>query len=52
MPRKSMDGTRIHLMVTRQQYEKLQTLVEKTGLSVSELLRRALDNFTAAAGVK
>lgn len=39
----SMKRTNIYL--TEPSVEKLQTLSEKTGLSVAELIRRAIDDF-------
>lgn len=45
MPRKSMDGVRIHLILTKPQYTRMQKLSEKTGLPMSELMRRAVDTY-------
>ncbi|MCK5643186.1 MAG: ribbon-helix-helix domain-containing protein [Gammaproteobacteria bacterium] len=45
MPRKSMDGVRIHLILTRPQYNRMQKLSEKSGLPMSELMRRAVDTY-------
>ena len=43
--RQKLDNVRVHLVLPRKRYELMQKLSEKTGLSVSELLRRALDQF-------
>jgi predicted DNA-binding protein len=45
MPRRSMDGVRIHLLVTKPQHKMLTKLSESTGLPMSELLRRAIDSY-------
>jgi hypothetical protein len=45
MPRKKLDNVRIHLVLPRKRYEKMQKLSEKSGYSISELMRRALDNW-------
>ncbi len=45
MPRKSMDGVRIHLILTKPQYKQMQKLSDKTGLPMSELMRRAVDTY-------
>lgn len=39
------ENKRIHVTVTERQYEKFQELSEKTGYSISELIRRALDLY-------
>ena len=45
MPRKKMNGQRIHLILTTPQYNKMMKLSEKTGLPMSELMRRAVDTY-------
>lgn len=45
MPRRSMDGVRIHLILTKPQYARMQKLSRKTGLPMSELMRRAVDTY-------
>lgn len=45
MPRKSMDGVRLHLIVTKPQKKALDALTERTGLPMSEVLRRAIDRY-------
>jgi hypothetical protein len=47
-----MNGVRLHLIVTKPQNAKLTRLSEKTGLPVSELLRRAIDSYLGAASGK
>ena len=38
-------GIRANFYLTRLQMERLKKLSEKTGLSVSEILRRAIDEY-------
>lgn len=38
---------RMHLMLTERQHKKMSEMAEKTGYSISELLRRAVDLFLA-----
>jgi len=45
MPRKSMNGVRLHLIVTLPQDRELEKIVKKTGLPKSEVLRRAIDFY-------
>lgn len=45
MSRKRINGKRIHLIVTFAQFRELQKLVKKTGLPMSEILRRAIDTY-------
>ncbi len=45
MPRKRMNGTRLHLIVTSPQYAALTKESEMTGLPMSEILRRAIDDY-------
>ena len=45
MPRKKLDNVRIHLVLPRKRYALLQKLSEKSGYSISELMRRALDEW-------
>lgn len=40
-----MSKKRLHLMVTERQQKKLRELADKTGYSISELLRRAIDLY-------
>lgn len=48
MPRRKLDNVRIHVLLTRGQYEKMQKLSERTDYSLSELMRRAIDAYLAA----
>lgn len=45
MPRKKLDNVRVHLVLPRQRYALLQKLSEKSGYSISELVRRAIDEY-------
>ncbi len=45
MPRRSMNGVRVHLIVTSPQHKALTKMSETTGLPMSELLRRAIDTY-------
>lgn len=47
MPRRAMDGVRMHVIVTKPQSERLKTMADKTGLATSEIVRRALDYYFA-----
>jgi len=50
MPRRSMNGVRVHLIVTKPQHTRLDALAQKTGLPMSELLRRAIDTYLGQDG--
>lgn len=52
MPRQKLDNIRVHLVLPRKRYELMQKLSEKSGYSISELMRRALDDFINAAKKK
>jgi hypothetical protein len=45
MPRKSLNGVRVHLQFTKPQYANIQKLSKQSGLSISELMRRAIDVY-------
>lgn len=45
MPRNSIGGTRTHVILSDPQREQLERLAKKTGLTVSEHLRRAADFY-------
>jgi hypothetical protein len=45
MPRKKLDNVRVHLILPRKRYEIVQKLSERSGYSISELMRRALDEY-------
>lgn len=45
MPRPTIDGERLHVILTRQQIKKLRAYSRKTGLPLSELVRRAVDVY-------
>ena len=42
------ENKRVHVMLTERQYAKMQELSEKTGYSISELMRRAVDTYLVA----
>lgn len=48
MPRQSLEGRRTHLIMTRYQEKELKHLAGKTGISVSEHIRRAIDFYLAS----
>ena len=39
-------------MLTERQYERMQSLSEQTGYSISELMRRAVDTYLASVQKK
>lgn len=45
MPRKKLDSVRVHLLVPKTLYKEVQRKSNKTGYSISELMRRALSEF-------
>lgn len=45
MPREKLDNVRVHLVLPRKRYEIMQKLSEKSGYSISELMRRAIDGY-------
>ena len=45
---KKIEGVRIHVRVTGIQYEVLRRIADKGGYSISETLRRAIDEFVQA----
>ena len=47
MPRQSLDGVRIHVILTKPQHRTLDSVARRTGLNVSELVRRAVDHYIA-----
>ncbi|MCK5318054.1 MAG: ribbon-helix-helix protein, CopG family [Anaerolineales bacterium] len=52
MPRRSMNGHRVHVILTDPQYKGVNRLSDKSGLGVSELIRRAVDDYLAKAKKK
>lgn len=48
MPRQSLEGRRTHLIMTRYQEKELKSLAGRTGISVSEHIRRAIDFYLAS----
>ena len=47
MPRPKSDNVRTHVMMTNSQHTRMQDLSKKTGYSISELMRRAVDLYLA-----
>jgi len=45
MPRPKSDNVRAHVMMTQSQHARMQTLSAKSGYSISELMRRAIDLY-------
>lgn len=45
MPRPTIDGERLHVILTRHQIKKLRAYSRTTGLPLSELVRRAVDVY-------
>lgn len=45
MPRKKLDNVRVHLILPRKRYILMQRLSERSGYTISELMRRALDEY-------
>lgn len=45
MPRRRMNGKRLHLIVTFPQFKALTKLSKRSGLPMSEILRRAIDSY-------
>lgn len=44
-----MDGHRVHVILTGPQHKGITRLSQKTGLGVSELMRRAVDDYLQKA---
>lgn len=45
MPRRAMNGHRVHVILTGPQYKATKRLSEKSGLGTSEIIRRAIDEY-------
>lgn len=52
MPRQSIEGVRCHVILPKPQHAALQQYSKKTGMTVSEHLRRAVDLYLAAIAEK
>jgi hypothetical protein len=48
MARQSVNGTRVHVILPKPQRDQLARLATRTGISVSEHLRRAVDHYLLA----
>lgn len=49
MPRPTLNGVRKHVILTEQQDKALAAYAKKTGLTVAEQIRRAVDFYLASA---
>lgn len=49
MARQSIEGVRLHVIIPKPQHEALQKHSDRTGLTVSEHMRRAVDFYLASA---
>lgn len=49
MPRPTLNGERMHVMLTKAQKAALEAYSKKTGLTVAEQIRRAVDFYLASA---
>jgi len=49
MSRHTMNGHRVHVILTDPQYKGMVKLSRKSGLPTSELMRRAVDNYLSQA---
>jgi hypothetical protein len=45
MPRPKSENIRTHVMLTQSQYARMQDKSAKSGYSISELMRRAVDLY-------
>jgi hypothetical protein len=45
MARPNLDGVRLHVIITKVQDRALRQLSKETGMTVAELMRRALDTY-------
>ncbi len=52
MPKKPVNVKQVLVYLTHEQHEKLQKLKEKTGAPVSEIIRRAIDQYLKSVGGK
>jgi hypothetical protein len=49
MPRPTINGERMHIMLTKAQKVALNAYAKRTGLTVAEQIRRAVDFYLASA---
>lgn len=47
MPRQSLDGLRMHVIVTKYQDRELRKLAKESGMTVAEHVRRSIDFYLA-----
>ena len=48
MPRRSIEGQRAHVIIPNRQDRELRKLADETGLTISEHIRRAIDQYLLA----
>lgn len=48
MPQRSVEGSRLHVIVPDRQRKALEELVDHTGFTMSDHIRRAIDQYLAA----
>jgi hypothetical protein len=49
MPRRSLNGMRMHIIITKNQEKDLREFSKRSGLTVAEHIRRAIDSYLLAA---
>lgn len=49
MPRQSLDGIRVHVILTKYQDRELRKLAKESGMTVAEHIRRGMDFYLASA---
>lgn len=49
MPRESLDGLRTHVIITKPQDRALREMSRRTGMTLAEHIRRAIDHYIALA---
>lgn len=45
MPRRPMNGVRKHVVLTQRQYAELVRIANDSGLPMTEVVRRAIDDY-------
>ena len=48
MPRQSLDGIRMHVILTKYQDRELRKLAKESGMTVAEHIRRGVDFYLAS----
>jgi predicted DNA-binding protein len=52
MPRQSLDGIRIHVILTKNHDRELRRLSKETGMTLADHIRRAIDHYLAEIAQK